>query len=107
VGTKGFWEKGGEPAIFDQQPIEAAAAVSACIEAYRATGDAFWRTEAFRSFHWFIGQNDLKLPVYDPTTGGCRDGLHDHRVNENQGAESTLSYLLARAEIEQLRTKPR
>lgn len=72
------------------------------MEALHATGDDFWKQEAERAFEWFLGANDLRLSIYDPSTGGCRDGLHEHRVNENQGAESTLSFLLARAEIQQL-----
>jgi hypothetical protein len=67
--------------------------VSACFEAYRITGDDCWQMEAQRIFEWFLGRNDLNLPLYDPTTGGCRDGLHPDRANENQGAESTLAFL--------------
>jgi hypothetical protein len=66
---------------------------SACLEAYRSTGNKYWRAEARRAFEWFLGRNDLNLPLYDPTTGGCRDGLHPDRSNENQGAESTLAFL--------------
>jgi hypothetical protein len=102
VGSNGFWHKGGEPAQHDQQPVEAAAAVSACIEALNATGDEYWRGEANRAFDWFLGENDLNAPVYDPATGGCHDGLHPSRVNENQGAESTLSFLLGLAEMKLL-----
>jgi hypothetical protein len=73
--------------------------ISACLEAYRSTGDECWRTEAQRAFEWFLGRNDLNLPVYDPTTGGCRDGIHPDRANENQGAESTLAYLQSWLEL--------
>jgi hypothetical protein len=79
--------------------VEAQAMVSACLEAYRITVDNRWRKEARRAFDWFLGRNDLNLPVYDPTTGGCRDGLHPDRVNENQGAESTLAFLQALLEL--------
>ena len=72
---------------------------SACLEAYRSTRDERWRTEARRAFEWFLGRNDLKLPLYDPTTGGCRDGLHPDRPNENQGAESTLAFLQTLLEL--------
>ncbi|HXV43397.1 MAG TPA: hypothetical protein VEC96_10060, partial [Anaerolineae bacterium] len=82
------------------QPIEASTMISACLEAYRMTGDESWYQEARRSFEWFLGRNDLGLPLYDPTTGGCRDGLHPDRVNRNQGAESTLAFLLARSEMQ-------
>jgi glycosyltransferase involved in cell wall biosynthesis len=99
VGSNGFYTRGGERARFDQQPVEAQSMVSACLEAFRITGDARWRMEAQRAFEWFLGQNDLNLPVYDPTTGGCRDGLHPDRVNENQGAESTLAFLQSWLEL--------
>jgi hypothetical protein len=73
--------------------------VSACLEAQRVTGQARWTEHARRAFHWFLGQNQLQQSLYDPSTGGCRDGLHVDRVNENQGAESTLSFLLAVLEM--------
>jgi glycosyltransferase involved in cell wall biosynthesis len=99
IGSNGFYQQGGEPARFDQQPVEAQTMVSACLEAYRITVDKHWRTEARRAFEWFLGRNDLNLPVYDPTTGGCNDGLHPDRMNENQGAESTLAFLQALLEL--------
>ena len=99
IGSNGFYEQGAERARFDQQPVEAQAMVSACLEAYRLTGDKRWRREARRAFEWFLGRNDLNLPLYDPTTGGCRDGLHPDRPNENQGAESTLAFLQASLEL--------
>jgi hypothetical protein len=102
IGSNGFYLRGGERAIFDQQPIEAQATVSACIEAYHATGDIFWVAEARRAFEWFLGRNDLGLALYDPTTGGCRDGLHMDRLSQNQGAESTLAFLLSLAEMQAL-----
>ena len=99
IGSNGFYRRGGERARFDQQPVEAQAMVSACLEAYRITGDKRWRKEARRAFEWFLGRNDLGLPIYDPTTGGCQDGLHPDRANENQGAESTLAFLQALLEL--------
>src|SRR3984957_9918150 len=102
IGSQGFYHQGGEKARFDQQPIEAAGAVSACLEAYRVTGDARWRDEAWSAFNWFLGANDLQIALYDSVTGGCRDGLHPERVNENQGAESTLSFLMALLEMKSL-----
>jgi glycosyltransferase involved in cell wall biosynthesis len=102
VGSNGFWHQGGAPAEFDQQPIEATAAVSACIEAFNTTGDTHWRSEATRAFDWFLGANDLGELLYDPASGGCRDGLHPNRANQNQGAESTLSFWLALAEMKAL-----
>lgn len=99
VGCNGFYPKGGTRADFDQQPLEAQAMVSACLEAFRITGDDVWHGAAKRAFEWFLGRNDLGASLYDPATGGCRDGLHADRVNENQGAESTLAFHLARAEM--------
>ncbi len=99
IGSNGFYQRGGAKARFDQQPVEAQAMVSACLEAQRFTGDKLWSKEARRAFDWFLGRNDLNLPIYDPTTGGCRDGLHPDRTNENQGAESSLAYLQAMLEL--------
>ncbi len=99
IGTNGFYRRDGMCATFDQQPIEAQAIVSACLEAYRATSDYWWYEQAQRAFDWFIGWNDLGLELYSPKTGGCRDGLHVDRVNQNQGAESTLAFLLSLAEM--------
>ena len=102
IGSNGFFPRGKERAIFDQQPIEAQVTISACIEAYQATGDMFWVAEARRAFEWFLGRNDLGLALYDSTTGGCRDGLHVDRLSQNQGAESTLAFLLSLAEMQAL-----
>jgi len=102
IGSQGFYRQGGEKARFDQQPIEAAGAVSACLQAYRVTGESRWRDEAWSAFNWFLGDNDLQLPLYDGVTGGGRDGLHPDRANENQGAESTLSFLTALLEMRAL-----
>jgi glycosyltransferase involved in cell wall biosynthesis len=102
IGSQGFYRRSDEKARFDQQPIEAAGAVSACLQAYRVTGATHRRDEAWSAFNWFLGSNDLQLPLYDPVTGGCRDGLHPDRANENQGAESTLSFLMALLEMRSL-----
>jgi glycosyltransferase involved in cell wall biosynthesis len=102
IGSNGFFPRGRERANFDQQPIEAQATISACIEAYYATSDVFWVTEARRAFEWFLGRNDLGLALYDSTTGGCRDGLHVDRLSQNQGAESTLAFLISLAEMQAL-----
>jgi hypothetical protein len=99
VGVHGFFRRGEGQAAFDQQPLEAHATVSACIEAHRITGDDSWLDKARWAFEWFLGRNDLGLPLYDARTGGCRDGLLEDRVNENQGAESTLAMLLSQAEM--------
>jgi glycosyltransferase involved in cell wall biosynthesis len=99
IGSNGFYRRGGVRADFDQQPVEAHATVSACLEAYRTTSDLWWYEQAQTAFDWFIGWNDLGLELYQPDTGGCCDGLHVDRVNENQGAESTLAFLLSLAEM--------
>ncbi|MGK0186989.1 MAG: glycosyltransferase involved in cell wall biosynthesis [Verrucomicrobiales bacterium] len=103
IGSDGFYERGGVRADFDQQPVEAQAMVSACHAAFHATGDPAWQEEAKRSFEWFLGRNDLNEPVYDFSSGGCCDGLHADRVNQNQGAESTLAFHIALAEMEAAR----
>jgi len=99
IGSNGFYERDGAHAYFDQQPVEAQAMISACLEAFRATQDGSWSREAKRAFEWFLGRNDLGLPLYDSSSGGCSDGLHQDRVNENQGAESTLAFHLSLAEM--------
>jgi glycosyltransferase involved in cell wall biosynthesis len=99
IGSNGFWKRGEQPAQFDQQPVEAHAMICACLEAYEATGDPYWMGRANKAFEWFHGGNDLGLVLYDAQTGGCRDGLHIDRVNQNQGAESTLAFLLSLAEM--------
>jgi glycosyltransferase involved in cell wall biosynthesis len=99
IGSDGFYRRGQTKAAFDQQPVEACAMVSACLDARRITGEVHWARAARRAFDWFLGQNQLQQPLYDGATGGCRDGLHADRVNENQGAESTLSFLMALSEL--------
>ena len=99
IGSNGFYPRGGTRANFDQQPIEAHAMVSACLEAYHATSDFWWYEQAQRAFDWFVGWNDLGLELYSPHSGGCGDGLHVDRVNGNQGAESTLAFLLSLTEM--------
>ncbi|OGU40268.1 MAG: glycosyl transferase family 1 [Ignavibacteria bacterium GWB2_35_12] len=99
IGSNGFYTKDGVRARFDQQPVEAQTMVSACLEAFRITGNEYWLKEARRAFEWFLGRNDLNLSIYDPISGGCRDGLHPDRLNENQGAESTLAFLQALLEL--------
>ncbi len=102
VGTDSFGEQRQSPRPFDQQPVEAAASISACLAAWRANGDEAWIAQASRVFSWFLGRNDLLLPLADVETGSCRDGLHPDRPNENRGAESVLSYLLGLCEIRQI-----
>lgn len=102
VGTDGFSETRTKPRGFDQQPLEATATIAACHAAWRADQDIEWRSEAGRAFAWFLGSNDLSLPIVDPDTGSCRDGLHPTRVNENRGGESVVSYLLGLVELRKL-----
>ncbi len=105
IGSRGFYEKGGEIAYFDQQPVEVYSMISACLDAYRATQDLVWLQTANQAFDWFLGRNALGLAVYDPTNGGCRDGLHIDRLNENQGAESTLAFIQSLLELQGFATE--
>ena len=98
VGSDGFYPRGGARAAFDQQPVEACATLSACLEAWAINGEASWLAQALSAFAWYQGANPLGLPLADPG-GGCRDGLERHGRNENQGAEATLSYLLSLVEL--------
>ncbi|MFI5016043.1 MAG: glycosyltransferase family 4 protein [Hyphomicrobiales bacterium] len=102
IGSDSFGDQRTSPKPFDQQPLEATAAISACLAAWRADGDDEWKADAARAFAWFHGSNDLSLPLVDVETGSCRDGLHRDRANENRGGESVVSYLLGLAEIRQL-----
>jgi glycosyltransferase involved in cell wall biosynthesis len=105
AGSEGFGKFRQTPAPFDQQPVEALAAISACLCAWRAEqrpdARAEWQSGAMRAFGWFLGQNDLQISLIDHDSGGCLDGLHPDRANQNMGAESALSYLLALVEIRQ------
>jgi len=101
VGCNGWYRRGRERARFDQQPIEGHATVSACLEAYRVTGEEQWWREAQKVFQWFLGRNDLNMALYNASTGGCYDGLTPDGVNFNQGAESTLAFLLSLMEMRQ------
>ena len=101
VGSKSFGKVRRKPEAFDQQPVEASAAISACLAAWRANDGEEWPMEARRAFDWFLGENDLQTALIDPETGGCSDGLHPDRANENRGAESVLSYLLGLVAIRQ------
>jgi len=97
----GFYRRNGDIAYFDQQPVEVYSLISACLDAYRTTKDISWYNSANQAFEWFFGRNAVGLPVYDSQTGGCRDGLHIDRLNENQGAESTLSFIQSLLELQQ------
>ncbi len=101
IGNDGFYPSGGSRSDFDQQPVEAQATVAACLEAWRVTGDKHWLREAELAFDWFLGRNDVGLPLYDPEGGGCCDGLQPDRVNANQGAESSLAFALSLIDLRQ------
>ena len=102
VGNKGWYPKGGTMARFDQQPIEANTMIDACVDAYNVTRDLNWIESAVTCFNWFLGHNDLNMPLYDPKTGGCRDGLMANGINQNEGAESSLAWLLSLITIQKL-----
>jgi len=105
VGTDGWYPRKGTKARFDQQPIEAHAMIDACAEAWHVTQKERWLDEARTCFDWFLGRNDLGLPLVDNFTGGCRDGLHPDRANQNEGAESTLAWLMSVITMEGLRAE--
>ena len=102
IGSNGWYEQGGTRARFDQQPIEANAMIEACVEAFNITRDKSWFDNAVMCFNWFLGHNDLNLPLYDPKTGGCRDGLMADGINQNEGAESSLAWLLSLMTLQKL-----
>ncbi|MBI0473931.1 glycosyltransferase [Sphingomonas sp. MA1305] len=105
VGTESFHRPYAEPLQFDQQPLEAQATVDACVTAYEATGDTRWIAEAERAYAWYLGQNDLDLPLATTADGGCFDGLMPTGLNRNQGAESILALQLANCAISTLSKK--
>ena len=102
IGNKGWYEKGGLRARFDQQPVEANAMIEACVEAFNITRDKIWIDSSVMCFNWFLGHNDLNMPLYDAKTGGCRDGLMADGINQNEGAESTLAWLLSLMTLQKL-----
>ena len=95
VGNAGWYPRGAGRAHFDQQPVEVQALLEACVEAHRVSGEARWLDAARNALDWFLGANDIREPLYDYRTGGCRDGLHPDRASANEGAESTLAWLIA------------
>ncbi|MGZ3678244.1 MAG: glycosyltransferase [Ktedonobacterales bacterium] len=99
IGCRGFYQRGEIRTRFDQQPIEAYATVAAYLDAARVTENAEWRRQARTAFGWFLGDNDLRIPLFDAATGACYDGLQPNGANLNQGAESTLAFLLASLEL--------
>jgi hypothetical protein len=100
VGNKGWYQKGGLRAMYDQQSVEASCMVETAVAAFQATRKSHFRTVARTVFAWYLGKNTKGLSVYNPNTGGCYDGLNPDGLNLNQGAEATVTYLLARLELE-------
>jgi hypothetical protein len=99
IGSSGFWTHGTACASFDQQPLEVYAMIAACVEAYALTGDSAWRRAARRCFEWFFGRNDLGQSLYDSSTGAVATRYIFDRASQNQGAESSLAFQLAAAEM--------
>jgi hypothetical protein len=106
IGNAGWLPRGGQKADFDQQPLEAHALVHACLTAARVSADKAWINHAWQCFRWFTGENDQGVALYDPDTGGCMDGLNPEGANRNQGAESTLAYLLSVLELHRYHDTP-
>ena len=105
IGNRGWWSRGSVPAEWDQQPIEPASIVSAAATAWDATHDDHWALTAERALGWFLGSNDRGATIADLPTGGCRDGLGPDGANTNQGAESTLAWLLSVERVRELRQR--
>ena len=103
IGNNGYYMKHNEKALYDQQPLEASCMVEAATTAFRVTGDEKYRKIVHIAFNWFLGKNSQNIEVYNPKTGGCYDGITPQGVNLNQGAESTVCYLLARLELENIK----
>jgi len=106
IGNEGWYPRGGVRAHTDEQPIDAAAFVLAHRGAYEATRDRHHLQRMQEAFGWFLGDNRLGVPLHDPQTGGCRDGLGQTAANENQGAESTICYLLSLLEMATVADEP-
>ena len=101
IGNKGWYHKGGERALYDQQPVDAASMVQTLLIAHKITKKKSYYSNAVLAFNWFLGKNSLNQMMYDEVAGGCFDGLSEETINLNQGAESTISYLLARLNLEE------
>jgi len=96
VGQDGWYHRRGKRYHFDQQPEEVKAMVYALRAGFLVIGDEKYSKLMRQVFNWFLGENSLNQVVYDRTTGGCYDGVGRTAINLNQGAESTVSYLMAR-----------
>ena len=101
IGESGWYARNKTRAFYDQQPEDAAAMTESKIIAFKATASEKHLKDAFRAFSWFLGKNHLGQMVYNEHTGGCYDGVGKTAMNINQGAESTLAYLMARLALEE------
>ena len=95
IGNKKWYAKDGERSFFAQQPIDAMAMVLMFHQAFLLTGEKNYLNKLFTSFMWFLGENDLRMSLYDFETKGCCDGFENYGINRNQGAESSLAYLIS------------
>ena len=103
IGQNGWFFRNRKRSYFDQQPEDTASMVETKVAAYRISGKKSYLDDALKAFHWFLGKNHLGQMVYDESTGGCYDGVGQYALNLNQGAESTVSYLLARLTLEDVK----
>lgn len=103
VGSNGWWRRGGARSRFDQQPIEATAMLLGCETAFREFGDERYLAAIEAAYGWFLGRNDLGLAVAVVERGACHDGLTPCGVNLNQGAESTLMWLITLEHVRRIR----
>lgn len=101
VGCNGWMKRGGSPAVYDEQPVEACNMMLVCMKAYEATGSGIYLEQAKHCFQWYLGRNISHIPMIDPETGGCRDGLSPFGVNKNEGAESLICWLISALVAEQ------
>jgi hypothetical protein len=102
IGNQGWYRKDGERAIYDQQSLEAACMVDATLAAFKSTNEEKYCKAAYDIFNWFLGRNSAELMVYNPETSGCHDGITPSGLNLNEGAEATVTYLMARLELDAL-----
>lgn len=105
IGQNGWFNRNGTRAFFDQQPIDASSMVQTYLIAYMATKNKKYYEKAVLAFNWFLGKNHLKQMIYNERTGGCYDGLSKNSINLNQGAESTIEYLISRLMLEEIKRK--
>jgi glycosyltransferase involved in cell wall biosynthesis len=103
IGQNGWYNRNGVRSFFDQQPIDASSMVQTYLTAYAITKNEEYYNNAVLAFNWFLGKNHLKQMIYNDVTGGCHDGLSKSSINLNQGAESTIEYLISRLMLEEIK----